>query len=89
MKKNQPSATSNGAFKIDKGVPIPDMHLRSGPIPRYPWRTMEIKDSFFVPNATRSMQTQASNNGRQLQRKFYAQKCTEHGVTGVRIWRVE
>ena len=71
---------------IDKGVSLP----RGGRKNKYPLRTMEVDDSFFVvgksPGSMGSCITYA-----RLSTGF-AYKCrnvTENGVNGVRVWRVE
>ena len=71
---------SNGEIKIEKGVPIPprDRGHRSS---KYPWATMEIGDSFFVPKA--KMGSSASIAGKRYQRKF----TTRPEGDGTRIWR--
>ncbi len=34
-------------FKIEKGIPIPE---RAGKNNKYPWRAMEVGDSFEIPS---------------------------------------
>ena len=38
--------------KTDKNVPLPANDHRGRRSPKYPWKEMEINDSFFVPDKT-------------------------------------
>lgn len=74
---------ATGQMKIEKGLPIPD------PPKRYPYKNMEIGDSFFIAgdNAGKNMYwvyVSASSAGKRLKRKFSARKCDG----GMRVWRV-
>ena len=67
---------------IDRDVPLPEGAGRGGP-PKYPFRKMEIGDSFEAPNSAslvRSAHAFGSRNGR----KFATRR---HGDQ-VRVWRV-
>jgi len=67
---------SNGEIKIEKGVPIPTRRSNS----RYPWREMQIGDSFVVASSAQAVHSSAS----------YAHiKITTRAVDGgIRVWRV-
>ena len=82
-------------IKIDKGVPVP--RERRGPKPLYPFRNMEVGDSFAVPLGTRTAikvqksvsscviaycDTQHGRGRRYITRIDHANQC-------VRVWRVE
>jgi hypothetical protein len=74
-------------YEIEKNVPMPSNH---GPKPAYPWRTMEVGDSFFVAvdknsQRHRSICAQSSMAGKQLDRQF----TTRWVDGGVRIWRTK
>lgn len=70
-------------IKIDKNVPMPK-EKRGKPC-GYPWRQMEIGDSFFVSEKGYSgFHTWT----KRLGIKISIRKVTENGVTGVRVWRV-
>lgn len=72
-------------FKAEKGVPIPK---RSGGATQiYPWDTMEIDESFFVPMPGGKAHPSVAGAGRRYGRKFTARVLTEGGVKGARIWR--
>lgn len=73
---------SNSEFKIEKNVPIPaDRRKKS----KYPWKEMEIGDSFFVPG--KGTHEFRAVPGAQ---KRYGMKFTMRAVEGgVRVWRVE
>lgn len=49
-----------------------------GPKPKYPWRTMEVGDTFFVHNSDASRSTMRCNahqTGARLGRKFSVRKA--------------
>lgn len=71
-------------IKIDKNVPLPP-HIREGRAPEYPWRTMEIGDSFFVAEPKTPNAATAS---RQTGRTFTRRAVVEDGVKGFRVWRI-
>lgn len=78
---------------IDKGIPLPDSKqgkVKSGPNERgpYPWRTMEIGDSFFVDLPVARVSGHASLTGTRLKRFFSCRAWTEGEVEGTRVWRV-
>jgi hypothetical protein len=69
-------------FAIEKGVPIP-LPKKAG---KYPWRTMEVGDSFFVANVGhKDFATNASQARKRTGFKFTLRKVEG----GVRIWRIE
>ena len=70
----------------------------SKPTPRgkYPFKSMEVGDSFFVPNGVYSPRSpgvyiNAYTLGSQAipNSKWCARTLTENGVKGLRIWRVK
>lgn len=56
--------------------------------PKYPWRTMEVGESFMVYGRTT---TSLCNDARELYRprRFRTMKVVQRGVVGVRVWRIE
>lgn len=68
---------------IEKNVPQPPFHRT-----KYPWRSMEIGDSFALPPSVsqKSFAAQAAATGKKLSRKFSV-RVTEQG--GLRCWRIE
>ena len=61
---------------------------KRGPREKYPWSTMEVGDSFFVPEeAVRpsSVRNMASLKGRDLGRRF----SVTNGAGGMHVDRVE
>lgn len=68
--------------KIDKGVPVPAPYNA-----KYPWKSLKINDSFFIPQAQR---TQSNLHAAALQSKIKVKTrtVTENGVKGVRVWRI-
>lgn len=69
---------------IDKGIPIPPPATRNGPV-GYPWRELEIGDSFLYNATKTSAQSLASTMGKLLDRRFMVRQTGNE----VRIWRVE
>ncbi len=65
-------------FKIEKGVPKP-----SG-WGRYPFRAMEVGDSFFAAGVTATRLSNASSSHRYDGRRYTAR--TVDG--GARVWRI-
>ena len=77
------------AIAIDKGVPLPALKGGKGPVPLYPWREMDVGDSFFVPEAkTPRITGNAAGVAKRTGFKFSVRAVTENGVKGVRVWRV-
>jgi hypothetical protein len=80
-------------YTVDKGVPLPTGINDKGRPGLYPWDSMEVGDSFFVPGKTRKQfATQASAAGRRLGLKFVVRKdivgdTLAHQVAGIRVWR--
>jgi hypothetical protein len=76
-------------FKIDKGIPIPDKSQTSER--KYPWSTMAVGDSFFVPAGDKpahKVQQRLAGASKPKGKKFTSRVQVEEGVTGVRVWRV-
>lgn len=81
-------------YPVERGVPIPDRgYPRPGsgekagqPRPRYPWQTLELGESFFVPLAKTS--TLSSQAYRHPQLGFTFRKAVKDGIKGVRCWRI-
>jgi hypothetical protein len=71
-------------FKIEKGVPIPERRHGKG---KYPWASLKIGDSFFVPGLYSSAQM-ASSIGFQRQKTGREHVCRKEGE-GVRVWRTK
>ena len=72
--------------KIDKDIPIPKISGRTGCPPKYPFRMMEVGDSFFIAGKS------ATISGlflRYMPRKFTCRSVVENDISGVRIWRIE
>lgn len=71
-------------FKIDKKMPMP---YGGNTQCRYPWRDMDVGDSFFVPD---KKITQIDSRTAQISTGFRFAKRTveENDIKGVRIWRI-
>lgn len=79
-----PSSTQV-SYKIDKGISIP-VRVRHGKVGRmavYPWKQLEVGDSFFVPNKTPRMLGAAG-----MAIRFEIKVKTRAVDGGCRVWRV-
>ena len=70
-------------IKIDQNVPLPQKNT-FGAL-KYPFRKMEIGDSFFIPNRSST----GISTDIYKPKKFTMRAVTENGVKGVRVWRIE
>ena len=68
-------------IEITKGVPTPHRG-RS----KYPFRGMELGDSFFAPGATVIGLHGCARRHRPM--RFTCRSVVENGVAGVRVWRI-
>lgn len=72
-------------IKLDKGIPLPP-RVKTGRATKYPWKDMEVGDSFFVPGGPgvdHSLRTSASHRGRLDACKYAVRKV----ANGFRVWR--
>ena len=71
-------------FKIDKNVPMPK-GVRGPGKTKYPWREMEIGDSFLLPAECKYPdQFAGSPNKHMAPLRFAVRKTPE----GYRLWRI-
>lgn len=68
--------------KIDTAFPVPD--ARSGGRPGYPFKDLQVGESFFAAAASINMTYWRRTTGF----KFTARRVTEDGQVGHRVWRV-
>ena len=67
---------------VEKNIPIPPEKKRNV----YPYKVLEIGESFFVPAGKLQIVCNANyRTGKLLDRKFIARKDGE----GVRVWRIQ
>jgi hypothetical protein len=72
-------------FKVERGIPIPPMPHPGRPY-KYPWRLLEVGDSFFVPEGNlKTLRSAWKEASKRL--GFRCSYRQEEG--GIRIWRVE
>lgn len=84
--KTMSDTEDNSEFKIEKGIPITRPLNGPGSGSKYPFKELEIGDSFLVPNkTTNAFAASVSYWGRRLKRKFTS-RATEGGV---RVWRIK
>ena len=73
-------------IKIDADIPIKASYNNGRP-EKYPWRKMEVGDSFFVSSETMNLKrasTYAWDASRRTGRKFACRRQDD----GIRIWRI-
>ena len=74
-------------YKIQKGVPIPDPNIPVTKTTKYPWKDMEVGDSFLVPNKDKdtvhALQNAARLSGKKHNRDYITRKLDK----GIRCWR--
>ena len=79
-------------FAVEKGIPAPDYRTFENRR-YYPWKDMEVGDSFYVPARTdegvTKLQVATSSTaigaGKRLKTRYTVRQEGE----GVRVWRVE
>jgi hypothetical protein len=77
------------AFKIDKGIPVPDRQGGHGNS-KYPMANMEVGDSFFVPWGEDRLRTRSvlSNAVAAFHLRNKPKRFTTHREEGgIRVWR--
>jgi hypothetical protein len=85
-------------YKIKKNVSIPSK--KDGTTKTiYPFKSMEIGDSFFIPKKNRNLNSirssiqsnfnryNKSNESNQI--KILTRAVQENGVLGLRVWRIQ
>lgn len=68
---------------IDKNIPLPSERTS-----KYPVRQLELGESFFAPNISRTNIASSLQYAAGLGRKFATRRVTEDGVRGLRVWRI-
>lgn len=74
-------------YEIEEGVPIPEL-LQGAPC-KYPFRTMDVGQSFFVPNdgsGVRALQRRVAGSTCRIKDRKFTVRQVEGGV---RCWRTE
>lgn len=70
-------------YEIENGIPAPEVTRGAGR--KYPFKEMEVGDSFFVDEGSaKKLQAMAYGYGKKLKAKFVARTYK----TGARVWRV-
>lgn len=87
MRKHVNSTTS---IKIDKNIPIPPADRRglaTSRTTKYPFRKMQIGESFLFPKGTKvsNARSAAQQTARRSNMKFSVRQIEE----GIRCWRIE
>jgi len=72
-------------FKVEKNIPLPG---RAGRMPKYPWKALEVGDSFLVPSeeVPKSGQGTISNCANAALGAGNFRTAKVDG--GVRVWRL-
>ena len=75
-------------FEIVKNVPIPEKAMpRNTKGSKYPFASMEVGDSFFVPKEKNTLATHASVVGKRINMKFTTRMVDKDGVSCIGVWR--
>lgn len=75
---------ANDRIVPESGIPRPKVQMRG----IYPWRVMNIGDSFVFPYNLNTAYTMASNMGKKTGRKFSVRSSPFNGGE-IRIWRTK
>ena len=76
------------SYQIDSAIPLPDPKHGDGRR-KYPFPLMSVGDSFFVAGATRARLVSSIRCAQSTStRRFATRIVNEHGVKGVRCWRI-
>jgi hypothetical protein len=78
-------------LEIEKGIPIPEKKVKNFNWGKYPWRLMNIGDSFFVEVSTEENKHHSLSRIAQNYRRFRPEKeFTARSVeNGIRVWRIK
>lgn len=77
------SNQSGHSITVERGVPIPPKQVRF--TAKYPWYTMQVGDSFFIPDRADGTPPAAGSPNPKLGMKI----TTRRVPGGIRIWRTE
>ena len=72
-------------YEVRKDVPMPNKG--SGGCAKYPWRTLKVGDSFFVPRTDLKREGHRPVPSKNIGIKVMTRKWCEDKVWGVMIWR--
>lgn len=78
-------------YQIEKGIEVPAKKILAGRNSVYPFATMEVGDSFFVPQVDGKPKTDGSirSAARQVAKKLGFKFTVRRVDGGFRCWRVE
>lgn len=82
-----------GMAEIEKGIPVPAPHC--GRPRKYPWRDIEVGESFFIPcdkesrNRVQCSMLGMCRRSRANGKRFTTRSVVEQGKSGIRVWRIE
>lgn len=69
-----PSLMQETAFKIERGVPLTNASPHAGRKAKYPWRSLEVGDSFLVPQDFPSLCSSITRTEQRLGIKLASRK---------------
>lgn len=73
-------------YEIEKDIPIPAMSAPRGRKEKYPWSTMDVGHSFFVPDGNVKMLNSSASKAKLRTGRTFVARQVEGGV---RVWRYE
>ena len=78
---------------VDKGVPLPPASVVGRARRRYPWRELNVGDSFLVPirkgQTVKALQRQIGSLADSIRNRSGMRFTVRQADDGVRVWRVE
>lgn len=75
-------------IKIDKNIPFPARPTGRGQPPKYPWKQMEVGDSFYIDQDSNKFRNSPNGCTRGLRKKGWLFSIRKEG-TGSRVWRIK
>lgn len=70
---------------VDSNIPMPASKV--GRPVLYPFKHLEVGESFFIPKSRRKIGSLIMRNSRKLRRTFESRQWEQDGVQGIRVWR--
>lgn len=80
------ASPNTARFMVDKGIPVPAK--AAGRPSVYPFATMEIGDSFFVPGDSRKLVNSLARTAHYHAQKSGKKFATRMADGGARVWRI-
>ena len=84
---------STSPYRVESFIPIP---LKGQGNPKYPWHNLSVGQSFFVSSEEfftlnslwNTLSSCRANAQSRTGKRFTLRQIDEHGIRGIRVWRV-